>query len=376
LEDLYEILGVSRDASQDEIKRAYRRLVTRYHPDRNKGDKDAEEKFKKINAANDVLSDPGKRAHYDRFGTTEAYSSFGEGFEGFGGVGDLFGDIIGQFFNGASARTSPNSPRKGADLEMPVKVTLLEAAQGVARNVEIPRFEICKDCRGTGAKAGTSPEVCAMCKGRGRIQSRQRTFFGGEFLTESACPQCGGNGRIVREKCPSCDGLGQNKVKHKIEVKIPPGVETNLRLRISGEGNAGVNGGPSGDLFLTITVASHKEFERNGGDLHRRALISYPQAVLGAEISVETLTDGVENLLIPAGTKAGAIFKVKGKGMPHLRGPRGKGDLYVHMDLYVPKTVTDKERQLIAELGKEMRLPVNTTSEEGFFDRIKKKIFD
>jgi molecular chaperone DnaJ len=199
----------------------------------------------------------------------------------------------------------------------------------------------------------------------------------GDIVSESVCPHCGGKGKIIREKCPSCGGRGQNKISHKIEVKIPAGVETNMRLRISGEGDAGLNGGPSGDLFLLITVAPHREFERQGGDLHKRTVISYPQAVLGTEISVGTLTDGAEKLAIPAGTSAGAVFKIKGKGIPSLNGPRGKGDLYIHVDLYVPKTLTDRERQLIGELGNEMKVPINAASnEEGFFDKIKKKIFD
>lgn len=346
----------------------------KYHPDTNKDDKEAEERFKKINAANDVLSDPEKRARYDQFGTADGQGNPFEG--GFGGAnfGDLFGDLFSQVFGGGGRRMDPNAPVRGPDVEMPIKVTLVEAAQGVARNVEIPRWERCETCKGSGAKEGTSPETCSTCNGHGRVQTRQRTIFG-DMISETPCPECNGRGKIVREKCSECNGKGQKRAKHKVEVKVPAGVETGLRLRVAGEGDAGLNGGPNGDLLLVVTVAPDKNFERNGGDLHKKITITYPQAVLGSTLDIETLIDGAEKLVIPAGTAHGTIFKIKGKGMPRLRGPRGRGDILVHVALDVPKQLSDRARELITELGQEMKVPLGA-EEEGFFEKVKKKLFD
>lgn len=374
MEDLYQILGVARDASQTEIKKAYRQLARQYHPDANPGDKDAEEKFKKINAAYSVLSDPEKRARYDQFGSADGSDPFGGG--GFGGdFGDLFGDLFSQVFGGGMGRRQPdpNAPRRGGDLEMSLRVTLLEAASGVTHTLEVPRWENCGTCGGSGAKPGTSPETCTTCGGRGQVEQVQRTLFG-QFVSVTACPNCQGRGKIVREKCGDCGGRGQVRRKHKLEVKVPAGVERGTRLRITGAGEAGVNGGPQGDLFLLIDVEPNKAFDRDGADLHTRLLLTYPQAVLGAEVEIATLIDGVEKIEVPAGTSHGQVLKVRGKGMPRLRGPRGRGDLYAHVLVDIPTKLTDRQRELIAELAEEMKTPVGS-GETGFFEKFK-KLFD
>ena len=376
MEDLYQILGVPRDASQADIKKAYRRLAMKYHPDNNKGNEEAENTFKRINAANDVLSDPDKRARYDQFGTTEG-GQYEGGFSG-ANFGDLFGDLFSQVFGGGmgfrgSQSQDPNSPQRGGSLEMPLEVTLIEAAQSISRTVEIPRWEVCSVCGGTGAKPGTSPKTCGVCQGRGQVENRQHTMFG-EFMSVGPCHTCGGKGKIIDEKCSGCSGRGQERKKHKVDVKVPAGVETGTRLRISGEGDAGINGGPNGDLFLVITVKADKNFERDGGDLHCRLYITYPQAVLGAVVEVETLIDGKEKLNIPPGTTHGSRFKIKDRGIARLRGARGRGDLYIHVFVDIPQKISEKEKQLISELANEMKVSVGT-GEEGLFDKFK-RFFD
>ncbi len=375
MEDLYQILGVARDASQAEIKKAYRQLVRQYHPDTNQGNPEAEEKFKKINAAYSVLSDPEKRARFDQFGTADGGGNPFEGGFGGGGFGDIFGDLFEQVFGGGMGggrRADPSAPRRGADLEMELGVTLLDAANGATRNLEIPKWDNCKACGGTGAKPGTSPKTCDTCGGRGQVETVQRTPFG-QFRSVGACPRCQGKGKTIQEHCVECGGRGQIRQNHKVEIKIPAGVETGTRLRITGEGEVGPNNGPSGDLFLVIDVERHKDFERDGGDLHSRLVLTYPQAVLGTSMEIATLIDGKEKIEIPAGTAHGRVLKVKGMGMPRLRGPRGRGDLYVHVFIDIPAKLTEKQRTLINELAKEMKVPVG--SEEGIFDKFK-KLFD
>ena len=375
MEDLYQILGVPRDASQADIKKAYRKLAIQYHPDNNKGNEEAETTFKKINAAYEVLSDPDKRARYDQFGSID-----GDQFGGFNGanITDLFGDLFSQVFGGGmgfgtSQRHDPNAPERGGSVEMHLEVTLIEAAQGVSKTIDIPRWEACKTCGGTGAKPGTSPKTCNTCGGRGQVEKRQRTMFG-EFVSVGPCLSCGGRGKTISEKCAECGGRGQERKKHRVDVKVPAGVETGTRLRISGEGDAGTNGGPNGDLFLIMNVKPDKSFERDGGDLHRRLYITYPQAVLGAVVDIETLIDGKEKLNIPPGTTHGARFKMKDRGMERLRGARGRGDLYIHVFIDIPQKISEKERQLISELAGEMKVSVGA-EEEGFFDKFR-KFFD
>lgn len=362
MEDLYSILEVSRDASPADIKKAYRRLVHQYHPDSNPGDKEAEDKFKKINAAYSVLNDPEKRARYDQFGTTDGHS--GNPFGGMGGMdlGDLFGDIFSQAFGGgfsSSRRQSANSPRQGDDIEQVISITLLEAMKGVTREVDVMKYETCQHCNGTGAKPGTKPETCSRCQGRGQTRQRQQTMFG-VFESIATCPDCHGTGKFIRDKCDECSGTGHVRKKHKIEVKIPAGVATNMRLRVSGAGEAGINGGPAGDLYLIIDVEVNPDFERDGADLHTRILITYPQAVLGTEAEITMLDGTKEKLVVPAGTQHGQVLKVKGKGMPRINSSlKTSGDLYVHVYIEIPKKLTDKQRELIKSLADEMKAPVS-----------------
>ena len=373
-DDLYQILGVPRDASAADIKKAYRQLVRKYHPDANPGNKDAEERFKKINMAYEVLSDSQKRTQYDQFGTVGDMPGGGSPFEGYGGMGDIFGDIFDSVFGGGMGRrrANPNAPRRGADLEMEVEVTLLEAATGAAKEFQIPRWESCGACGGTGAKAGTSPESCSQCGGRGQVESRQQTPFG-QFVSVNACPRCNGTGKIIKEKCPECGGQGRVRTQHKVEVKIPAGVDTGTRLRISGEGEPGVNGGTSGDLYLVVSVQEHPDFKREGGDLHTRLSISFPQAALGCTVDVPVLSGEPETLDIPAGTQPGKVFTLRGRGVPRLRGPRGKGDLFVHVTVDVPTKLTEKQRALLEELAREMNV---TVEDSGVFGKFFRNLFE
>ena len=365
MEDLYEILEISHDATQDEIKKKYHKLVLQYHPDKHPGDKDNEEKFKKINAAYTVLKDPDKRAQYDRFGTTGNNDSYGNmsGMD----FGDLFGDIFSQVFGGASRNSNPNARRQGSSLEMILKISLLEASTGLTRNIDVMRWEKCEVCNGTGAKSGTKPETCSKCHGTGQVRQAQQSVFG-QFISVTTCPDCHGTGKIIKDKCINCDGEGQIHKKHNLEVKIPAGVDRGTRLRIPGAGDAGINGGSAGDLFLVIDVEPDLNFERHGKDLHTKLLLTYPQAVLGAEVDIITLNNGTEKIKVPAGTPQGEILKLSGRGMPVLNNPNSKGDLYAHVFIDVPTKLTDKQRELIKNLADEMKAPVN---EEGFFDKFK-----
>lgn len=375
MEDLYQLLEVSRDASQADIKKSYRQLVRKYHPDTHPGDKEAEEKFKKINAAYSVLSDPDKRAKYDRFGSADGADPFSGGMGG-ADFGDIFGDLFSQVFGGgfgSRTQADPNAPRRGDSLEMMLDVTLIEAAQGVAREIEVPRWENCGTCGGSGAKPGTSPETCSSCGGTGRKRVMQNTLFG-RMVSETVCPECGGRGKIIKEKCPDCGGRGQIRRKHKLEVKVPPGVERGTRLRIPGAGEAGVNGGQPGDLYLVINVGDSKQFDRDGADLHTRLVLNYPQAVLGAEVEIDTLLDGKQKLSVPAGTIPGHVLKMRGQGMPRLGRAKSRGDLYIHVFVDIPSKLTDRQRELITQLADEMDTPVSS-GEPGFFDKFK-KLFD
>ena len=360
MEDLYEILEVPRNASQEDIKKAYRKLVHQYHPDSHPGDKDIEEKFKKINAAYSVLNDPEKRAKYDQFGTADPKSNPFGGMGGFdfGDLGDIFAQAFGGGFGGFSSRSrSANSPRQGDDIEQVVHITLLEAMKGVTRDIDVMKWETCQHCSGTGAKPGTKPETCPRCNGRGQVRQSQQSIFG-QFMSITTCPDCHGTGKIIRNKCDECGGSGNIRKKHTLEVKIPPGVTTNNRIEIPKAGEAGINGGPAGDLYLIIDVEVHPDFERDGADLHTRLILTYPQAVLGTEAKIKTL-DGTEELLsVPSGTQHGQILKVKGKGMPRLNS-KAVGDLYVHVFIEIPKKLTDKQRELIKSLADEMKAPVS-----------------
>lgn len=373
MEDLYAILEVPKDATQADIKKAYRKLVHQYHPDAHPGDKDIEEKFKKINAAYSVLNDPEKRARYDQFGTADPNAN---PFGGMGGMdlGDLFGDLFAQAFGGGFSsrrRNDPNAPTRGDDIEQIIHVTLLEASKGVTRDVDVMKSETCQHCNGTGAKPGTKPETCPRCHGQGQIRQAQQSLFG-QFVSITTCPDCRGTGKIIRDKCDECKGTGHVRKRHTIEVKIPAGVERNMRLRVPGAGEAGRNGGSPGDLYLLIDVEIHPNFERDGADLHTTLILTYPQAVLGAEVKVKTLDGTEESLTIPAGTQHGQTLKLKGKGMPRLNSAlKSYGDLYVHVYIDIPKNLTDKQRELVKALADEMKAPVSD-GDSGIFGKFKK----
>ncbi|SEN04012.1 molecular chaperone DnaJ [Lihuaxuella thermophila] len=367
--DYYEVLGVNRDASDDEIRRAYRKLARKYHPDVNK-EPDAEQKFKEVKEAYEVLSDPQKKAQYDQFGHTDPTGGFG----GFGGTGSGFGaqdfgfgDIFDMFFGGGR-RSNPNAPRQGADLEYRLTIEFKDAVFGKNVDVVIPRTETCDTCRGTGAKPGTFPEVCSVCQGSGQAEVVQNTPFG-RIVNRRVCHACGGTGKMIREKCTTCTGSGKVKRKKKINVKIPAGIHEGAQLRVSGEGEPGINGGPPGDLYITILVKSHDFFKRDGDDLTCELPITFAQAALGDEVIVPTL-NGRARLKIPAGTQTGTEFRMPGKGVPRLRG-YGQGDLRVKVRVVTPTKLTEEQKQALREFNRLCGEYIHEQS-NNFFDKMKK----
>ena len=360
----YRLLEVPQGASQEEIKKSYRKLARTYHPDANPGNPEAEEHFKLVNEAYAVLGDPEKREQYDRFGTAGNGAGGYGPFTGQDPFGDIFGDIF-ETFMGGGARTRPNAPRQGNDLEVSLNISLREAAAGVSKTVSVTRRERCESCGGSGAQAGTKPETCPDCGGRGQVEQAARTPFG-QFVTVVPCARCRGTGRMIKTPCAECRGEGQKRVKREIEVRVPPGVDTGVRLRINNGGEAGANGGPPGDLYVHLEVESDPLYIRDGNDLHTQSVVSFPQAVLGCQVEVPTL-DGSERKDLPAGTRPGDTFRLKGKGMPRLRGG-GRGDLIVHVDVDVPKNLSEKAKNLVEELAAEMGTPVQPS---GFLDRLK-----
>ena len=370
--DYYDILGVGRGASADEIKKAYRKLTRKYHPDANPGDAEAESKYKEINEANEVLSDPQKRAQYDQFGYVGDMPPGGGDFGGFGGfggadIGDLFGDLFGGGFGGSRRSSNPNGPKRGSDLEYTMQISLEDAFRGVTKKIEIPRLETCPHCGGNGAEPGSKVETCPTCGGRGQVQQVINTPFG-QMSQMASCPNCKGKGKIISTPCRECKGQGRIRKQHSVEVKIPAGVDTGIRLRVSSQGEAGLNGGPTGDLFILIEVRQDRRFQRKGDDLNTSVDIAYPQAALGCEVKIETF-DGSETLDIPAGTQPGSKLRIKGRGMPRLRGG-GHGDMNILVRVGVIKSPSSKERELLEALAKEMKVQVKTR--EGFFEKFTK----
>ena len=355
--DYYEVLGVSRDATSEEVKKAYRKLAFQYHPDRNRDD-GAEGKFKEVNEAYEVLSDADKRAAYDRFGHSGAEglfgSGFGRGFEGFDFGG--FGDIFEAFFGGTNTATR-QTPRRGNDLRYKVSISFEEAALGCDKEIEIKRTEVCSTCHGTASRPGSQPGRCPNCDGSGQIRRVQRSLFG-QFINTAVCNQCHGEGRIVTDPCPDCKGTGFQKQKRRIAVTIPAGVDDGNGIRLRGEGDAGSRGGVPGNLFVELSVARHEFFSREDDDVIFELPVSFAEAALGTEVDVPTLY-GKNKLKIPSGSQTGKVFKLKDNGIPHLHGS-GHGDHLVRLLVVTPESLNKEQRKLFEELAKSLG-PVKRT---------------
>jgi molecular chaperone DnaJ len=345
--DYYEVLGLQKGASDDEIKKAFRKLAIKYHPDKNQGNAEAEIKFKEINEAYQVLSDPEKKARYDQFGTAD-FDGSGFGAGGFGGFdfSDMggFGDIFESFFGGGGSSRRRNGPVKGADIEYSLNLTFEEAIFGVEKEITINRSENCEDCRGTGAKAGTSPKTCPVCNGSGQVRVQRQTPLG-SFVSTSTCDKCGGKGSIVETPCSTCAGRGKVRKSRKINVKIPAGVDTGNVMPLRGQGEHGSNDGPPGDLYIRINVARSSKFDRRGNDIFIDTHISMGKAALGTEITVPTV-DGDVKYTVPAGTQSGTMFRLKGKGVPRVNSS-GRGDQYVKVIVDIPKNLTSKQKEAL-----------------------------
>jgi molecular chaperone DnaJ len=368
--DYYEILGLQKGASDDEIKKAFRKLALQYHPDRNAGDKEAEEKFKEINEAYQVLSDPQKRSQYDQFGTADfnggGFEGGGFDFSDFGGFGDIFDSFFGGGFSGSS-RKRRNGPERGADIEYTVSLTFNEAVFGVEKEININRSEKCEHCEGTGAKPGSHPKTCDKCGGTGQIKIQRNTPLG-NFVSMSTCDKCGGKGTIISDPCSFCGGSGRARKQRKIKVNIPAGVDTGNVLPLRGQGEHGINGGPSGDLYINIKVAPHSVFKRKDFDIYMDTHISFAKAAMGTEIKVPTI-DGDVKYEIPAGTQPGTVFRLKGKGVPRVNS-YGRGDQYVNVVVDIPKSINQKQREaLMAYMAASG--DTEETTKKSFKDKIK-----
>jgi molecular chaperone DnaJ len=371
--DYYEILGVDSKANDQEIKSAYRRMALKYHPDRNPGNQDAEEHFKEAAEAYAVLADPDKRAAYDRFGHAGVGAGGGPGFDPtifadfgdiLGGLGDLFG--FGDVFGGRRRA----GPHRGADLRYDIEIPFAESASGAETTIQVPREETCETCKGTGAAAGHGPEPCRQCGGHGQLRYQQ-----GFFTVARTCPACRGAGRVISKPCTTCRGAGRVPKERKLTVKIPAGIASGQRLRLYGEGEHGVAGGPPGDLYVVVHVAEDPTFKRDGDDLHCDIQVPFPTMVLGGAIAVPTL-QGQEELEVPAGTEVDTVFRVRGKGMPNVGG-RGRGDLFVTVKTAIPKKLTRDQRRLVEELGRAFQPEPaepggrEEEPEKPFFERVK-----
>ncbi len=343
--DYYEVLGLSKSATKDEIRKAYRSLSKKYHPDLNK-DENAEDKFKEVTEAYEVLSDDSKKANYDQFGHAGPSQGFGGG--GFGGDGFGFEDIFSSFFGGGGRRQDPNAPRKGNDLQYTMTIDFMEAVFGKSTEIEIPKEEECGTCHGSGAKKGTSAKTCSHCGGSGEISVTQDTPLG-RMVNRRACHHCGGTGKIIPEKCATCRGEGKVKKMAKIKITIPEGVDDGQQLRVSGQGEPGVNGGPTGDLYIVFRVKSHEKFIREEDDIYLELGLSYPQAALGDEIEVPTVHGDVK-LKVPAGTQSGTRFRLRGKGVKNVHG-RGIGDQHVVVKVVTPKKMNEKQKELMRQFA-------------------------
>ncbi|MBC7230193.1 MAG: molecular chaperone DnaJ [Actinobacteria bacterium] len=366
MKDYYAILGVARDADQEQIKRAYRRLARRYHPDVAGGDRESEERFKEINEAYEVLGDPEKRHRYDLFGETGiAASPFERGFEGFGSP---FGDIFNLFFGGGQGRARTASPRRGSDLLAVVEIELEEAYSGARREIEVPRHESCPECGGSGLEKGFGHDLCPDCGGEGRFTRTRRSAFG-TFTSTTTCRRCGGSGEINTHPCGGCAGRGIREILDRVEVEIPAGVEDGDRIRMSGRGEAGQLGGPPGDLFVEVRTREHPVFTRHGRDLHAVVSVDMVEAALGAEVDIPTL-DGEEKLHVPPGSQPGDSFRLRGRGMPEVHS-RARGDLYLTLEVRIPRRLTAEQKRLLREFQRQ-----RSRDEEapGVMERLRKAV--
>ena len=371
--DYYEVLGLDKSASEDEIKKAYRSLAKKYHPDLHPGDKDAESHFKEVSEAYEVLSNPDKKAKYDQFGHAGVDPNYGAGggysagFTGdFGDLGDIFSSFFGGGFGGGR-RADPNAPRRGADTSTTVNLSFEEAAKGCKKTIKVTRIENCPDCKGSGAASGSSPKTCPSCHGTGQINVTQRTPFGAMQSTR-VCDQCRGTGKIIDNPCKTCGGKGKVRRTKEQTVDIPAGVDDGQYINLRGGGDMGTNGGPAGDLHINISVRPHPVFEREGFDVYCEIPITFAQAALGSEITVPTL-DGKVQFTVPAGTQNGDQFKLKGKGIQRIN-YSGRGDQYVKVNIEVPKSLTKKQQELLKQFDAELG-DGNYKKRKSFFDKIK-----
>ena len=371
--DYYEVLGVSKQSSDDEIKKAYRKLAKQYHPDLHPGDKEAEAKFKEANEAYEVLSDKDKKARYDQFGFAGVDPNFGGGAGGnpWGSAGGGFDfdmdGIFDTFFGRGGRRANSNAPRKGSDCEAQVTISFEEAAKGCKKTISYHPIENCPDCGGTGAEKGTQPKVCPDCGGSGRISINQRTPFG-VMQTQRSCDKCGGSGRIIEHKCKNCDGHGRIRHQVNTEADIPAGVDNDNVIRISGKGNAGINGGPAGDVLVYVNVRPHPIFERRGNDVYIDMPLTFTQAALGCDVEVPTL-DGKVSYHVHEGTQPGDTFKLKGRGIPSVQG-WGKGDEFVRVTVEVPRNLSAKQKDILRQFDEGMD-EKNYQKRKGFFSKLK-----
>lgn len=373
--DYYNILGIDRNASDQDIKKAYRRLAQKYHPDKNKGDKEAENKFKEANEAYETLSDKQKRSYYDQFGSAEGMPGGASGFSGFQGQEDFdfgggFADIFESFFGGgvSGTKTRKKGPLRGEDIATSIKITFEESYRGTDRELEITKAETCDNCKGTGAEPGSQIINCKTCNGTGVIRQVRQTLLG-QMATSRTCETCGGEGRIPEQKCTVCHGTTRVRKKEKVKVKIPPGISDESTIRLRGKGEAGIRGGEHGDLYLHINVEAHKDFIRSGNNIHTEEKIHLLQAVLGDEIKAKTI-NGHVTLRIPPGTQSGKIFKLKSKGMPKVNSSQ-RGDHFIKIIVEIPEKITKKQRELYKQLADESGIDIKEPEKEGFFSKFK-----
>jgi molecular chaperone DnaJ len=376
--DYYEVLGVNRGASEDELKKAYRKMAKKYHPDLNPGDKEAEKHFKEVNEAYEVLSDPQKKSRYDQFGHAGVDPSYGAGgagggfggaggFGGFGDIGDIFDSFFGGGFGSSARQANPNAPRRGSDIHTSMTIDFFEACKGTKKEVRLTRQETCPECHGNGCEAGHNPQTCTQCHGTGQETVLQRTPIG-SIRTTRTCSKCGGRGQIIDHPCKKCGGSGKVGVTKTIEINIPAGIDDGQTLSVRGQGNCGSNGGPSGDLHVTISVRPDVLFKRDGYDIWCDIPLTYYQAVVGYELTVPTI-DGKVKYNVPAGTQPGTVFKLRGKGVQQLNG-RGRGDQFVTVTVEVPKNLNKEQQRALQEFESTLN-EKNYEKRKGFFDKLK-----